>query len=178
MRILLLTAMLSFAANAAEWSQPAEVRHDDKLVLTYRAKLEGDYLIVRAAIEPGWHTFVMDNKRREQEKLAGKPSLGIEKSTEVEAIKGLALTPPWLQATPKDMSQPEIRHFTWGYEREAIFAAKARRTGAGPAEVNIEAQACAADICKNIDVTLTLPSGSAKAGASDIVNIKTLIPVR
>ena len=81
------------------------MRHDDKLVLTYRAKLEGDYLIVRAAIEPGWHTFVMDNKRREQEKLAGKPSLGIEKSTEIKAVTGVAVAAPWLQAAPKDMSE-------------------------------------------------------------------------
>ena len=177
MRILLLLTALSFILPAAEWSQPAEVRHDDKLVLTYRAKLEGDYLIVRAAIEPGWHTFVMDNKRREQEKLAGKPSLGIEKSTEIKAVNGLTVATPWLQTAPKDMSQPEIRHYTWGYEREATFAAKARRAAAGPAQVQVEAQACAAEICKNIDVTLTLPAGASKSAASD-VNITSLIPVR
>ena len=178
MPIFVFTLAMVSILQAAEWSQPAEVRHDDKLVLTYRAKLEGDYLIVRAAIEPGWHTFVMDNKQREQEKLAGKPSLGIEKSTEIKAVKGLALAPPWLQAPPKDFSQPEIRHFTWGYEREATFAAKARRSGAGPAQVQVEAQACAAEICKNIDVTLTIPSAAAKSGTSDVVNVKALVPVR
>jgi hypothetical protein len=177
MRTLLLVSALALSVNAADWSQPAEVRHDDKVVLTYRAKLEGDYLIVRAALEPGWHTFVMDNKQREQEKLAGKPSLGIEKSTEIKAVKGVTIARPWLQAPPKDLSQPEIRHFTWGYEREATFAAKAKRNGAGPAEVQVEAQACAADICKNIDVTLSVPAGTAKAAAND-VNIKTMVPVK
>jgi hypothetical protein len=178
MRILLLVTALGLAANAAEWSQPAEVRHDDKLVLTYRAKLEGDYLVVRAAIEPGWHTFVMDNKQREQEKLAGKPSLGTEKNTEVKAIKGLVLAAPWLQAAPKDLSQPEIRHFAWGYEREATFAAKARRSGAGPAEVQVEGQACAADICKNIDLTLSVPAGAAAKAAATGVDLKALVPVK
>ena len=173
MRTLLFLLALS-SLHAAEWSQPAEVHHDDKLVLTYRAKLEGEYLVVRAAIEPGWHTFVMDNKQREQERLAGKPSLGTEKSTEVSSVKGIAIKGLWLQATPKDLSQPEIRHFTWGYEREATFAAKAQRTGAAPAEVQVRGQACAADICKNIELTLALPASAASTG----INVKTLIPVK
>lgn len=173
MRTLVLLLAVS-SLHAADWSSPAEVHHDDKLVLTYRAKLEGEYLVVRAAIEPGWHTFVMDNKQREQERLAGKPSLGTEKSTEVAVGKGLSIGGPWLQATPKDLSQPEIRHFTWGYEKEATFAAKVRRTGGGSAEVQVRGQACAADICKNIDLTLALPAGNAATG----INIKALIPVR
>ena len=178
MRILSLVLFASLSLDAAsEWSQPAEVRHDDKLVLTYQAKLEGDHLVVRAIIEPGWHTFVMDNKRRELEKLAGKSSLGTEKDTQVNAAKNLAIIGLWLQAQPKDLSQPEIRHFTWGYEKEAVFAAKARRTGTGPAEVEVTGQACAADICKNIEVTLALPPGRAKAASSDS-NLKGLIPVK
>lgn len=178
MRSLLIFLLASLSLNAAsEWSQPAEVRHGEKLVLTYQARLEGDYLVVRAAIEPGWHTFVMDNKTREQEKLAGKRSLGTEKDTAVTAIQGLAINGPWMQADPKDLSQPAIRHFTWGYEKDAVFAAKARRTGIGPAEIKVTGQACAADICNNIEVTLTLPAGKGKAASSDF-SIKTLIPVK
>jgi hypothetical protein len=119
----------------------------------------------------------MDNKTREQEKLAGKPSLGTEKDTAVTVVKGLATSGPWMQAQPKDLSQPAIRHFTWGYEKEAMFAAKVRRTGAGPAEIQVTGQACAADICKNIEVTLALPVGKGKVASSDS-SLELLIPVK
>lgn len=172
--LILLAAASAFAAD---WTAPAEVRHDGKLVMTYRAKTDGDYLLVRAAIEPGWHTFVMDNKQRQQERLKGKPSLGIEKSTEIEVSGGLSLAGPWLQSAPKDFSKPEIRWFTWGFEQEALFAAKSRPAGSGAANVQVTGQACAADICKNIDVSLTVPV--SKAGApSQAFDLKTLTPVR
>lgn len=177
MRTPLLLLLTTFGIHGGDWSQPAEVRHDGKLVVTYTAKVEGDHLIVKAAIQPAWHTFVMDNKQREQEKLKGKPSLGIERSTEIRAVNGLAVTSPWLQTMPKDLSQPEIRHFTWGYDKEATFAAKVRRTGSRPAEVQVQAQACAAEICKNIDVTLTVPAAPTKGKAGEI-ELKSLIPVR
>lgn len=169
--ILILGAAVSLAA---EWSAPAEVRHDDKLVMTYRAAFDGSHLVVRAAIEPGWHTFVMDNKQRQQEKLAGRPSLGIEKSTDVQA-QGLEVAGPWMQSAPADLSKPEIQWFTWGYEREAVFAAKARRAGSGPASVEVKGQACAADICKNIDVTLAVP---VSGGAGGRLPVTGLSPVR
>src|SRR3982751_346018 len=124
MKIASFLILFALSASAADWSSPAEVRHEDKLVLTYNAKWDGDYVIVRAAIQPGWHTFVMDNKQRQQEKLAGKPSLGIEKSTEISVEDGLTVSGPWLQSKPKDLSKPEIRWFTWGFEGDAVFAAK------------------------------------------------------
>ena len=156
--------LVALAAQAGEWSAPVDVRHDDKVVLSYRAKWDGDYLVVRADIQPGWHTFVMDNEQRLQEKLKGKQSLGIEKSTEITAANGLSVTGPWLQSMPKDFSRPELRWFTWGFEREAMFAAKARKTGQGPAQVELTAQACAADICKNIDVEMAVPLSPDKPG--------------
>jgi hypothetical protein len=167
---------LSISALASEWSPPAEVRHDDKLVMTYRAKWDGEFVIVRAAIQPGWHTFVMDNKQRQQEKLAGKPSLGIEKSTEISVEDGLTVIGPWLQSTPKDLSKPEIRWFTWGFEGDAVFAAKARRKGSAPAVVEVRGQACAADICKNIDVSLAVPTAATKSAPD--VDVKSLVPVQ
>jgi hypothetical protein len=174
MKILYLTLAFALAA-AAQWSAPVEVTHDDKPVVRYRAMWDGETVIVRASIEPGWHTFVMDNKQRQQEKLAGKSSLGIEKSTEVVVADGLTTTGPWRQSPPKDLSKPEIRWYTWGFEREAVFAAKAKRTGAaGPARVEVTGQACYADICKNIDVTLTVPLKPAKPD----VNLASLTAVR
>lgn len=174
-----VVALAGISANgilAGEWSAPGEVRHDEKVVMTYRAKWDGDHLIVRAGIEPNWHTFVMDNKVRQQEKLKGKPSLGIEKSTEI-AVEGLTLDGQWLQSTPKDFSKPELRWYSWGFEREAIFAAKAKPAGKGPANVIVTGQACAAEICKNIELTLSVPLTKAGAAKSD-VDLKALTPVR
>jgi len=161
--------------HAAEWTQPVEVRHDTKRVLAYQARWDGDFVIVRAQIEPGWHTFVMDNEQRHKEKLAGKPSLGVEKNTEITVAGGLNVTGPWLQSQPKDFSKPELRWFTWGFEREAIFAAKARKTAAGPANVEVRGQACYADICKNIEVSMTVPLQEGKASG---VDLKSLVQVR
>lgn len=178
LRQSLVAAMFVLAASAAEWTEPVEVRHDTRLVMTYQGRWDGEFLVVRAAIQPGWHTFVMDNKQRQQEKLAGKPSLGIEKSTEITVTDGLSVTGSWLQSTPKDFSKPEIRWFTWGFERDAIFAAKARRTGSGPARVEIEGQACFADICKNIDVSMAVPLLDGKPAQGPAVDLKNLAPVR
>ena len=167
--------------NTLRWSllllaiaaQAAEVTHDGKVVLSYRAQWDGDYLVVRAAIEPGWHTFVMDNQERQKEKLKGKPSLGIEKSTEI-TVEGLNPTGPWLQSEPKDFSKPELRWYSWGFERDAVFATKAKRAGQGPAKVGIQGQACSGDICKNIDVEIPVPSGKQTSG----LDLKSLTPVR
>ena len=174
--LLALAASVALPLTAAEWTPPADVRHDDKVVMSYRAKWDGEFLIVRAALEPGWHTFVMDNKQRQQEKLKGKPSLGIEKSTEI-AVEGLTVTGPWLQSTPKDFSKPELRWYSWGFEREATFATKAKRAGSGPARVEVTGQACAADICKNIELSLDVPLSTAKGSGSDI-DFKSLAPIR
>ncbi|MDQ6706341.1 MAG: hypothetical protein M3Z85_10250 [Acidobacteriota bacterium] len=165
------------AAWAGAWTEPVRVTYDDKPCISYRARMNGDYLEVQATVEPGWHTFAMDNKRRQQEKLAGKPSLGIERQTEIVAAKGLALSGPWFQSQPKDLSKPEIRWFTWGFEQQALFAAKAKRAGAGPAQVTVRGQACSADICKNIDVSLTVPPNTKKAADSTPVDLKALVQV-
>jgi hypothetical protein len=171
------TWSLLFFAIAGDWTQPAEVRHDDKVVMSYRARFDGNHLVVRAAIEPGWHTFVMDNKQRQQEKLKGKPSLGIEKSTEI-TVEGLNVAGPWLQTEPKDFSKPELRWYSWGFERDATFAIKAKPTGSGPAKVGVQGQACSGDICKNIDLELTVPVTTGKPAATPGPDLKSLTPVR
>ncbi len=150
---------------AGEWSEAVDVRLEVELCVSYRAKLDGDLLVVEATQAGEWHTYAMDNKLRAEEKLAGKPSLGIDAPTEIELSGGLELAGPWRQSEPTDLSKPEYRWFTWGYSEPALFVAKARRSGDGVARIGIRGQACDATRCKNIDVELSLPLGGA-AGAS------------
>jgi hypothetical protein len=175
MKPILTLLACSAALFGAEWSAPAEVRHDDKVVLQYKARYAGGYLLVQADIEPGWHTFAMDNKVRQQEKLAGRQSLGIEMPTQVRVVKGLQTAGPWLQSDPKDFSNAEIQWYTWGFEKQATFAVKAQPAGPAPGSVTVRGQACADAICKNIDVTLTVPVDGSGPGSPDVAS---LIPVR
>jgi hypothetical protein len=164
-------------ALAADWSASADVLHDLKPCVTYRARLDGDVLAIEAALQPGWHTFAIDNERRAAEKLAGKASLGIDQPTQIKVGGGLELAGPWYQLPPKDFSKPEMRWYSWGFEQHALFAAKVRRSGAGPAQVELRGQACTDKTCKNIDVSLSVPlAGPGKAPSS--VDLKTLVQVR
>jgi len=171
--ILLLFASL---ASAAEWSQPVEVRHEDALVISYTARVDGPYLVVRANIVQGWHTFALDNVQRVEEKLAGKPALSMDRSTEI-TVAGVQVEGPWHQSPPKDFSRPELRMFSFGYDRDAVFAAKVRRAGAGSAKLRIRGQACTDTVCKNIDVPLTVAL-PAKPGSSAELKLDELVQAR
>lgn len=182
--ILVKTMMvLSFAATGAaragDWTEPVEVRYELKRCVSYRARQSGQFLVVEVTLNPGWHTFTMDNKRRAAEKLAGRRSLGIDLPTEISLFQGLEVAGPWHQSPPKDFSRPELRWFSWGFENQALFVAKVRRSGAGPARIAIRGQACTETSCKNIDVEISVPlvDLSADAAPSD-VDLKTLIQVR
>jgi hypothetical protein len=166
-------------AQGGEWTAPVEVQHEHKTCIAYRAKWTGGVLVVEAAIAPGWHTFAMDNKQRQQEALAGKPSLGIELPTQITPADGLVMQGPWYQTAPKDFSKPEIRWYSWGFERQAVFAVKARSESSGPARIGIRAQACTESICKNVDVSLQVPRADTKAasGAHE-VDLGSLTRVR
>jgi hypothetical protein len=168
---------LALMLFAASWTNPVEVHHDDQVAVSYQARLDGPYLVVRANLQPGWHTFAMDNKVRAEEKLAGKKSLGIDHPTEIMVKGGLAAEGPWLQTPPKDFSKPELRWFSWGFERQAMFAAKVKRTSAAPTHIGLRGQACTETTCKNIDVELTLPAGKIDSTPAEL-DVKTLVPVR
>ena len=159
--------------TAGDWSPPVEVRNDDQLCVTYRARWDGEQLAVQAKLEPGWHTFAMDNKERQDVKLAGKPSLGVEKPTALQVTGGLAVEGSWMQTSPKDFSKPELRWFSWGFEDEALFVAKARKAGSDPIQVTIKGQACSGSICKNVTVTVPLDA----AGAGEKINSTGLVPL-
>ena len=45
--------------------------------------------MIQASLQPGWHTFTIDNEKRAAEKLAGKPSIGIDQPTQIKVSKGL-----------------------------------------------------------------------------------------
>jgi hypothetical protein len=177
MRKPALLFLCASSVFAAEWSAPVDVLHEMKPCVTYRARLEGDNLVVQASLQPGWHTFTMDNERRAAEKLAGKPSIGIDQPTQIKVSKGLSVEGNWNQSQPKDFSKPELRWFSWGFERQAIFAAKVRRSGQGPAQIEIRGQACTETTCKNIDVALSVPVAGSDQGVGT-TDLKTLIPVQ
>jgi hypothetical protein len=164
-------------ACAADWSAPAEVRHEDALAVAYAARVDGPYLVVKATVGQGWHTFALDNVQRVEEKLAGRPALSMDKSTEIALSGGLAIEGSWRQAAPKEFSRPELRMYSFGYDQEALFAAKVRRAGAGPAKVRVRGQACTETVCKNVDVTLTV-AAPAKLGAAAETKVDTLVAAR
>jgi len=170
-----LQAMLALVAGAADWTNPVDVLYDFKRCVSYRARVTGEFLVVQATVEPGWHTFSMDNKHRAEEKLAGRESLGIDAPTEIKLSQGLEVAGPWYQSPPKDFSKPDLRWFSWAFEGQAVFVAKVRRSAAGPAQVAIRGQACTDTICKQIDVAIPLPL--AAPGRSDI-DLKPLVRVR
>src|SRR6202166_3466690 len=174
--MIILVVARANAARPGEWSDAAEVRHEENLCVSYQARLDGPYLVVRAAIESGWHTFAMDNKQRAEEKLAGKRSLGIDHPTEIVLTGGLATVGPWYQSPPKDFSRPELRWYSWGFERQALFVTKIRRMGAGPARIAIKGQACTDTTCKNIDVALSFPLAAIDTDPAQ-VNLKNLVRV-
>ena len=83
LRPIAATMFLTALAGAADWTAPVEVFHDVNKAISYRAKMSGEYLVIQAAVEPGWHTFCMDNVQRATEKLAGRPSLGGDLPTKI-----------------------------------------------------------------------------------------------
>src|SRR5581483_1548588 len=169
---------LSSPAWAGEWTQPVAVTHDMRPCISYRAKLDGDFLVIQATPEAGWHTFAMDNKQRAEEKLAGKPALAVDAPTQIKLTQGLEAVGPWYQSSPKDFSKPELQFFSWGFTGPALFAAKVRRSGAGPAQISIDGQACTETICKKVDVVISLPLTETKAGSPAGVDLKNLVRVR
>ncbi|MBO0861541.1 MAG: hypothetical protein J2P21_24235 [Chloracidobacterium sp.] len=156
------------------WSPSVEARRRNLKVASYRAKLSGDALLVEVTHEPGWHTYALDNLERARKK-AGEPLLGIEKSTRIELSGGLRTAGKWRQSPPKDLSQPEINWFTWGFEDTALFAVKVRRSGkAKEAVITINGQACKESTCALIDdleIRLPLNASSSAKTSFDLASL-------
>jgi hypothetical protein len=174
-----LLAILALGAAAAEWSKPVEIVVDDAVCATYKARVDTEgRLVVALTLAEGWHTFSMDNTIRANEKLAGKKALGMDRPTSFTVAGGLAVDGPWMQPALLDLSKPELRIYSWGFEKQALFAAKVKRTGPETvARIGIRAQACTPTICKDInkelELDLGLAAGPAEAGVSGLTLVRT-----
>jgi hypothetical protein len=155
MKLLILVIALHLSApvcprQPSGWTPRIEVKKGNLKVASYRARLSGDALLIEVAHEPGWHTYALDNLERAK-KRAGEPPLGIEEDTKIEVRGGIEVIGKWRQSPPKDLSQPDISWFTWGFEGASLFAAKVKKTGAAEALIRINAQACNATTCAMVD---------------------------
>ncbi len=97
----------------------------------------------------------------------------------IGGAEGLGVAGGWRQSPPKDFSKPELRWFTWGFEESALFVAKVRRTGDGPARIWVRGQVCSETSCQNIDAALSLSLASWDRGSSASgIDFEKLIAVR
>ncbi len=163
---------------ATDWTEPVEIRQEAKRCVSYRARLDGQFLVVQATHEKDWHTYAMDNTQRAQEKLAGRKSLGIDRPTEIGLSEGLQLNGPWYQSPPKDFSKPDLRWFAWGFEGRALFVAKVRPSGKGPARIAIRGQACSQTTCKYIELEMSVPLPKTNSeGVTSEIDLRNLVQV-
>lgn len=147
--VFMMAAGLCVADEIA-WSAPVEVKRGDETVVTYRAALVGDVLVVEALHATDWHTYAMDNVIRAREKT-GSQTPATELPTRIEVGGGVELAGPWHQTAPKDLSDASIQWYTWGFDGTARFAAKVHKRGGGPAEVVVHAQSCNATSCAMVE---------------------------
>jgi hypothetical protein len=170
-------AILAALAAAALWQgsdSGVEVWLDDMHAVTYRARIEGEWLVVEATHEPGWHTYAMDNLVRAREKT-GKAKPETELPTVITTREGLTIAGPWRQSPPVDLSTPDIRWYTWGFEGRSYFAARIGEVSL-PASVKIDAQACTKSLCAWVDA-LEVPVDSIEADGSRSVDPESLVVV-
>ena len=129
-------AALIFAAalpaQAGEWGEAAVVRRDLRPLVSYRAKLDGEFLVVQADHEEGWHTCAMDNKVRAEEKLAGRRSLGIDAPTEIAVAQGLELAGAWRQSPPQDFFEAGVTLVHMGFRGIGPVSGKGSADGGRP----------------------------------------------
>ena len=154
-RILCGVAVVALVAGVAVadgpvWSAPVEVKRGDETAVTYRAALIGDVLVVEAKHAENWHTYSMDNLVRARE-ATGSESPATELPTRIEVTGGLEVVGPWHQTAPKDLSDPSIKWYTWGFEGVARFAAKVRSVGDDAATVVVHGQSCNASSCAMVE---------------------------
>lgn len=137
------------AGNGPEDPGRQEVWLGDQLAVSYEARIEADWLIVDVRHEPGWHTYSMDNVLRARE-VTGKAKPDTELPTRISPSPEIELAPPWRQTAPTELSQPDLRWYTWGFEDRSFFAARVIRADPG-GWVQVDAQACTDRLCAMVD---------------------------
>ena len=138
-------------AVAQETGEPSrqEVWLGENLAVSYAARIEGGWLVVDVLHEPGWHTYAMDNVLRARE-VTGKARPDTELPTEITPSPEIELAASWRQTVPTELSQPELRWYTWGFSDRSFFAAPVRRADPG-SWVQVDAQACTDRLCAMVD---------------------------
>ena len=174
--LLGLQGVVSSAAPDSQAEDEAGVRvwYGDTPAVSYRARIEGDWLIVEATHEPGWHTYSMDNVVRAREK-SGKPEPETELPTVITPLTGLTVEGDWRQSTPLDLSTPDIRWYTWGFEGRSYFAARVGEA-TSPSSVQVDAQACTDELCAMVDA-LVVPVEAGVPEGRISVDPATLVVV-
>ncbi|MEM9405632.1 MAG: hypothetical protein AAGA81_06315, partial [Acidobacteriota bacterium] len=174
---LTLAMSLSAAAGASVSNDTLQadarattVDHRDETVVAYTALEKDGWIFVKVEHRPTWHTYAMDNLLRAQER-SGNEEPEAELPTVIH-LDGAASSEGWLQSEPKDLSQPELRWYTWGFEDTSWFA---RRAEGDVEQLVIDAQACTADRCAMVE-ELAVPVLPAESG--DLPDIEGLEPVR
>ena len=168
---------LSVPGVAADWSDEATVYYRDEPVVVFRATFEEGQLIVQAAHSKGWHTYALDNVERARER-SGMAEPETEMPMRFDGGGALRIVGPWLQSPPLDLSTPELRWYTWGFERTALFAAGVKWVGGSHAVLTINGQACTAEICARIDdLVIELPLTPADLGRMPTLDLSGLIEV-
>jgi len=152
------------AAESTAWTAPLEIKKGKEVPLRYRARWSGDLLWVEVTHSEGWHTYSLDNTERGKKKT-GAPVLGIEKPTVIVVEGAGGVVGKWRQSKPKDLSQPDLEWFTWGFEGRALFAVRVKTSGGTALKLRIDAQACKASACAMVDdAELTVSRSGADSG--------------
>ncbi len=148
---VLMLAGIATAAVAQDSGEPVrqEVWLGENLAVSYAARTEGDWLVVDVWHEPGWHTYAMDNVQRARE-VTGKARPDTELPTVITPSPGIELAASWRQTVPTELSQPELRWYTWGFADRSFFAARVLRADPG-GWVQVDAQACTDRLCAMVD---------------------------
>lgn len=183
-KLLLLPALLlscPLGAAAQDWSDSEVVRRRAEPVVTYRAKLDGYFLVVEATHSKGWHTYALDNVERARER-SGREHPETELPTRIEVAGGLRIDGNWFQTKPEDLSEEAIHWYTWGFGSRALFAVRVERVEGEKALVTINGQACDAKACQMVsDVMLTLPLAAvnslSQGEARSSINFDELLEV-
>ncbi len=165
--VLLLALVQTFSpANEPAWSKEAVVRNGRQPVVRFQARIDNDYLIVRAIHQERWHTYAIDNEARAEKALQGKMSLGIELGIGIEFKSGLKADGEWLQTSPLDLSRPEMRWYTYGFSQTAVFARRVTVLESEPIVLRIRGQACDGETCCAVDAVLEVELPTADLGQS------------
>lgn len=164
----------SVSAQVSSADSGVRVWLDDMQAVTYRARIEGDWLVVEATHEPGWHTYSMDNMIRARQKT-GKDRPETELPTVITPLDGLKVQGDWRQSPPVDLSTPDIRWYTWGFEGRSYFAVQVDEAEA-PSSVQIDGQACTDALCAMVEA-LVVPVESVSSDHAESVDPESLVVV-